>query len=383
MAPKPSLVVQYPDPYVTSFDFRPRTRVVFGAGEFARLGEVARELGGTRCLLVADPGIVEAGYAPEAMRSLKARRMTVHGFHDFKPNPTSAMAEAGGAYAAQLGIDLIVAVGGGSSLDCAKAINFLLSNGGQMKDYWGYAKSSRPMLPMIAVPTTAGAGSEAQTSATLVDSETGARMACGDAKASFRVAILDPKLTTSQPAAVAAATGYDALSHGLETLVTTRQTALSECFSRSAWRLIYSGFERMLRNPADLEARGAMLLGAHFGGLAIENSNLGAAHACAYPLSEQFGLAHGAAVATVLAQVVNWNTDMAEARYRELYPGDLPARLRELAEMAGLAANLRDAGIPESALPRLAEEAAKQWAGKFNPRAFSAAAALEIYQAAY
>jgi alcohol dehydrogenase len=239
------------------------------------------------------------------------------------------------------------------------------------------------MLPMIAVPTTAGTGREAQTSATLVDSETGARMSCGDGKGSFRVALLDPKLTNSQPAALAAATGYDALSHALETLVTTRHTALSECFSRSAWRLISSGFERMLRDPADLEARGAMLLGAHFGGLAIENSNLGAAHACAYPLTAHFGLAHGAAVALVLAPVVDWNSGVAGGSYRELYPGNLPARLRELAEMAGLAANLRDAGVPEEALPRLAEEAAKQWAGKFNPRPFSAAAALEIYQAAY
>nr|AUN37701.1 alcohol dehydrogenase [uncultured bacterium] len=208
-------------------------------------------------------------------------------------------------------------------------------------------------------------------------------MACGDGKGSFRVAILDPKLTTSQPAAVAAATGYDALSHALETLVTTRQTALSECFSRSAWRLLYSGFERMLRNPGDLEARGAMLLGAHFGGLAIENSNLGAAHACAYPLSDKFGLSHGAAIALVLAQVVEWNSDAEGGRYRELFTGDLPGRLRELAEMAGLAANLRDAGIPEGVLPRLAEEAATQWNGKFNPRPFHAAAALEIYQAAY
>jgi alcohol dehydrogenase len=333
--------------------------------------------------VVADPGIVNAGYAPEAMRSLKARRMTVHGFHEFQPNPTSAMAEAGGAFATPLGIDLIVAVGGGSSLDCAKAINFLITNGGRMRDYWGYGKAARPMLPMIAVPTTAGTGSEAQTSATLIDSETGARMACGDGKASFRVAILDPKVTTSQPAALSAATGYDALSHALETLVTTRQTALSECFSRSAWRLIVSAFERMVRNPEDLEARGAMLLGAHFGGLAIENSNLGAAHACAFPLTDQFGLPHGVAVATVLAQVVDWNSEVARGRYSELFPGDLPARLRELAEMAGLPATLRDAGIPEETLPRLAEEAAKQWTGKFNPQPFNAAAALEIYQAAY
>src|SRR5690349_20820810 len=115
---------------MTSFDFRPRTRVIFGAGEFARLGEVARELGGTRCLLVADPGMQEAGYASEATRTLKARRMEAFAFHGFRVNPTAQMMEAGAQFAAPHGIDLIVSLGGGSSMDCAKGINFVLSNGG-------------------------------------------------------------------------------------------------------------------------------------------------------------------------------------------------------------------------------------------------------------
>jgi alcohol dehydrogenase len=240
---------------MTPFDFRPRTRVVFGVGEFARLGEVARELNGTRCLLVADPGIVDAGYAKEAVRSLKARRMEVFAFHEFIVNPTAAMMESGGAYAKPHGIDLIVSLGGGSTMDCAKGINFVLSNGGRIRDYWGYGKATHPMLPMVAVPVTAGTGSEAQSFCIVSDPETNTRMACGDPKAAFRVAILDPKLTLTQPKKVAAATGYDALSHALESLVTTRHTALSECFSRSAWRLVQSGFERMVENPADLDAR--------------------------------------------------------------------------------------------------------------------------------
>ena len=156
---------------MTPFDFRPRTRVLFGAGEFSRLGEVARELGGTRCLLVADQGMLDRGYAQEAMRTLKARRMDVFGFHDFNDGPTTAMVDAGAAYADPLKIDLIVGLGGGSSLDCAKAINFVVSNGGSIRDYWGYGKASRPMLPMMAVPTTAGTGSEAQTSAVVSDPE--------------------------------------------------------------------------------------------------------------------------------------------------------------------------------------------------------------------
>lgn len=364
------------------FDFRPRTRVLFGAGEFTRLGEIARECGGSRCLLVADPGMVEAGYAQEASRSLKARRMSVQEFHDFKPNPDSAMVEAGRDFAAPHNIDLIVAVGGGSSMDCAKAINFLLSNGGKIRDYWGYGKAAQPMLPMVAVPTTAGTGSEAQSYATITDVESGARMACGDRKAVFSVAVLDPKLTLSLPAKLAASSAFDAISHALETVVTTRQSALSDCFSRSAWRLTHSGLDAMLRDSKNLDARGDLLLGSHFGGLAVENSGLGAAHACAYALTVHFGLAHGVAISLVLASAVEWNMTAASARYEELHRGDLPARLRELAERAGLPGTLREAGVAEEAIPRLADEAAKQWTGKFNPRPFDVEAAIEIYQRA-
>jgi len=368
---------------MTPFDFRPRTRVVFGAGEFSRLGEVARELGATKCLLVADRGMLDCGYAQEAIRSLKARRMEVFAFHDFDPGPTADMVDAGAAFAAPLNVNLIVGLGGGSSLDCAKAINFVVSNGGSIRDYWGYGKAAKPMLPMVAVPTTAGGGSEAQTYAAISDSKNSQRMACGDAKAAFRTAILDPKLTVTQPRALAASTGYDAISHAVETLVSTRRTALSDCFSRSAWRLLNTNFERMLKDPTDLEARGGMLIGAHFGGLATENSMLGAAHACAIPLTAHYPLPHGAAIALLLSRVVEWNMGSASKQYEELNAGDLARRLRDLAAMAELPMSLRDASIPREALPRLAEEAGPQWTGRFNPRHFDAAAALEIYESVY
>ena len=369
---------------MTPFDFRPRTRVVFGAGEFSRLGEIARELGGTKCLLVADRGMLACGYAQEAIRTLKARRMEVSAFHDFEPGPTVDMIDSGAAFAAPLGVNLIVGLGGGSSLDCAKAINFVLTNGGSIRDYWGYGKAAKPMLPMIAVPTTAGGGTEAQTYAAVSDPKTNQRMACGDVKAAFRTAILDPKLTVSQPPALAAETGYDAISHAIETLVSTRRTALSDCFSRSAWRLLNTNFERMLKDPHDTRgARGGMLIGAHFGGLAIENSMLGAAHACAVPLTTHYPLPHGAAVALLLPHVVEWNMPAASRQYDELNAGDLARRLRDLAAAADLPLALRDASIPREALPRLSEEAGAQWTGRFNPRHFDAAAALDIYAAAY
>ena len=373
------------------FDFRPRTRVLFGPGEFARLGEVAREVGGTRCLLVADQGMVKAGYAQEAARSLKARRMEVFAFHDFTANPTSAMVEAGASYAAPHNVNLVVGVGGGSSLDCAKAINLLLTSGGAMRDYWGYGKAKQPPHPMVAVPTTAGPGSEAQTHASIVDAESKTKMTCGDARMVYRTAILDPRLTLTQPAEVTAAAGFDAIAHAIETLFSTRRNAASECFSREAWRLLNLNFERVLKEPEDVSARGAMLIAAHFAGLAVENAMAGAAHACAEPLTARYGLAHGAALSLVLPPVIEWslNTESPAAKWandvlpRDLADAQFPARLRDLARRAELPLSLRDTPVPESALPRLAEEAAVQWTGKFSPRRFDAQAALEIYRTTY
>jgi alcohol dehydrogenase len=293
------------------------------------------------------------------------------------------MVEAGRIFGAAHGIDSLIALGGGSSLDCAKGINFILTNGGNMRDYWGFGKAARPMLPMIAIPTTAGTGSEAQSYALISDAATHMKMACGDPKAAFRAAILDPRLTRSQPRAVTATAGYDAISHAVESFVTTRRTLASIVFAREAWQLLAGNFERVLRDPCDLDARGAMLLGAHYAGIAIENSMLGATHACANPLTAHYGTTHGVAIAALLAHVVRWNWIAAGALYRELEGADLADRLAEMAAAAGLPSRLRDLGVPQDALPSLAEEAAAQWTGRFNPRPFGAAGALEIYQTAY
>ena len=366
-----------------SFRFDLRTRVVFGESRFGDLAGMARDLGFTRTLLVSDPGLKSTGYPAQALALLADAGVAAEPFDGFSPNPDTEMVEAGRIAAAAHGIDSLVALGGGSSLDCAKGINFVLTNGGDMRDYWGFGKAARPMLPMIAIPTTAGTGSEAQSYALISDAATHVKMACGDAKAAFRAAILDPALTRSQPREVTATAGYDAISHAVESYVTTRRTAASIVFAREAWQLLAGNFERVLRDPGDMEARGAMLLGAHYAGIAIENSMLGATHACANPLTARYGATHGAAIAALLPHVVRWNWRAAESRYRELAGGDLAERLAEMGAAAGLPGRLRDLGVPEEVLPALAEEAATQWTGRFNPRPFDSAAALEIYQSAY
>jgi len=224
------------------------------------------------------------------------------------------------------------------------------------------------MLPMIAIPTTAGTGSEAQSYALISDAATHVKMACGDPKAAFRAAILDAALTRSQPREVTATAGYDAISHSVESYVTTRRTPASIVFAREAWQLLAANFGRVLRDPYDSEARGAMLLGAHYAGIAIENSMLGATHACANPLTAHYGTTHGVAIAALLPHVVRWNRTAAESLYCALAGADLADRLAEMAGAAGLPGRLRDLGVAQDALASLAEEAAMQWTGRFNPR---------------
>jgi alcohol dehydrogenase len=380
-----------------SFDFQPRTRVIFGSGAIDQLGNVAVEHGFRRTLLVADRGLVASGHVDEAVTPLHRAGIEVIRFHDFEVNPDTRMVESGASFVATQNIDSIIGLGGGSSLDCAKGINFLVTNGGRMSDYHGYGKASQPMLPMIAIPTTAGTGSEAQTYALISEAESHVKMACGDAKAAFRVAILDPALTVSQPRSITATSGFDAIAHAVETYVTTKRNAISDIFSREAWRLLERNYERVLSQPDDLEARGSMQLGAFYAGVAIENSMLGATHACANPLTARYGTAHGAAIAMLLPSVVRWNERAAAERYESFLSASsvgsnnhgvsateaLARRLEQLADAGGLRNSLRATGITQNDLVALAADAAEQWTGTFNPRPFNREGAMEVYECAY
>jgi alcohol dehydrogenase len=374
-------------------------RVLSGEGSIDRLGALAKELGFSRALLVADAGLAEAGHLAHAHASLEGAGVDAIEFSEFGPNPDADMLEAGRRYAAGRSIDSIIGLGGGSSLDCAKGINFLLTQGGAIHDFQGYGKAMKPMLPMIGVPTTAGTGSEAQSYAIISDPRTHRKMACGDPKAAFRAVILDPRLTLTQPAPVTAAAGYDAIAHAVESYVCTKRNPRSQEMSLEAWRLLEASYERVLAAPDDLEARAAMQMGAFRAGTAIELSMLGATHACANPVTARYGTTHGNAIAILLPHVVRWNATAAEPMYAELLrassaprapdapnaPGSevLARRLSALASAGGLPRTLADAGASSGDLPALANEAAEQWTGTFNPRPFDAAGALEIYQCAF
>jgi len=314
-----------------------------------------------------------------------------------RENPTTRCVDQCTEAARQEHIDLIIGLGGGSSMDTAKGCNFILTNGGRMQDYWGIGKAAKPMLPLIAVPTTAGTGSECQSFALIADEETHQKMACGDPKAAARVAILDPELTLSQPPRVTACTGLDAIAHAMETAVTKARNELSLMYSRQAFALCLQGLGPVLQDPSDLENRGRMLLGAALAGTAIENSMLGAAHSAANPLTAHFGIVHGQAVGIMLPHVVRFNSVLPEARegYELLLrsaPGlggsadsveVLVCQLEQLLEMAGIPRQLRDCGVLKEKIPLMAEEAARQWTAGFNPRPISASDFAGIYQQAW
>ena len=375
-------------------------KILFGPNALGHIGEEARRLGAGRVLVVTDGGIVQAGHADTVARHLGEAGCQSALFTGVVENPTTDTVDACVQAARDFGAELLVGLGGGSSLDTAKGCNFILTNGGRMQDYWGYAKASQPMLPLIAVPTTAGTGSECQSYALISDAHTHQKMACGDPRALPATAILDPGLTLTQPRFVAACTGIDALAHAIESAVTRRQTPFSSIYSREAFRLLQEHLESVLTSPDDLHARGQVLLGAAYAGIAIENSMLGCAHSAANPLTAHYGTVHGNAVGLLLPHAMRYNAEdpRALATYARLALENrlvnrdasdrdafeaLHARVNELLAAVELPRTLDALDVPAADIPTLAQEASTQWTAQFNPRSICAQGFEALYEAAH
>lgn len=374
---------------LTPFASRPSPKIVFGPGTLRELPALVRELGCSAVFLVTDTGLMQAGHPAAAEKLLRDASLPYVLYDHAHQNPSESDAAACADFARQHTFDCIVALGGGSSMDTAKAANFLLTNGGRMRDYHGYGKATKPMLPLIAIPTTSGTGSECQSYALVSRDDTHEKMACGDQKARAQVALLDPNLTATQPRSVAIQTGLDALTHAIESAVCTKRNAISFLYSEAAFRHISGAIDRVVSGTPTPEDRTAMLLGAALSGLAIENSMLGAAHATANPLTAHFNVIHGHAVALMLPHVIRFNSTVRSAA--ETY-----ARFTAILRTAGtttlpLVDWITDvttrAAIPRPipsrhavSLDTLAADAAKQWTAQFNPRPLQPADFLELYR---
>lgn len=357
---------------------------------------MVRSTGASHALLVTDRGLTRAGHPRRARTVLEDASIRTSVFDEVEENPSSQQVEAAARRLSPTSIDCIIALGGGSCLDFAKGLNFLLTNGGKMEDYWGWGKARKPMMRSVGIPTTAGTGSDGQSYAVIKRSSDQRKMACGDPKVRFRRVILDPDLTATVPRPVKAATGFDAISHAVESFASNNRTAESQSFSKSAWQLLEANFAAAFDPKTESRILSSMLIGAHLAGAAIEQSMLGAAHACANPLTARFGMTHGLAVAVMLPHVVRHNSAADENPYQGLFDitvgseqnpkstaEDLAARLESLRGMAGLPSKLSAQAIPHRALRELAQAATDEWTAQFNPRPMSAADFLEVYEQAF
>lgn len=337
-----------------------------------------------RAFVVTDPGVAGAGHADRVLAALARGSVETRAFSEVRENPTSDDVARAVESLGDFGPDVIVGVGGGSAIDVAKGCAFVAAGGGRMEDYRGHGTAKGTLLPIVAVPTTAGTGTETQSFALIGESGSHRKMACGDPQAAPRVAILDPSLTITQPPFVTACSAIDALGHAIETAVTRPRNALSSGYARDAFLLIHRSLPTVLDEPDDAEARGRLLLAAAFAGIAIENSMLGAAHSMANPMTMHHGIEHGRAVGLALGPVIRFNADDPGAAviYADLAAAAklisreeaassaqagaaaLADRVTELIALAGLAEPLpifADVGM-------LAAEAAEQWTARFNPR---------------
>ena len=371
-----------------AFASRPAPRLIFGPGSLRELPAAVRSVGGTAVFVVSDPGIARAGHLDTALLLLAEAGLPAAAFADSRENPSESDAAACRDAARAHRFDCIVAIGGGSSLDTAKACNFLLTNGGAMHDYHGYGKAARPMLPLIAIPTTAGTGSETQSYALISRDGSHEKMACGDPKALPAVAILDPDLTSTLPHGAALLSGVDALTHAIESAVCTKANPVSSGHAEEAFRHIAAAIDRVVDGRPTADDRAHMLLGAALAGSAIENSMLGAAHASANPLTARLGIVHGRAVATMLPHVMRFNATVpaAAAGYDRLDSRLRGLGVTDLSLQAWIEALVQRCHFPAldpaADFALLAEDATRQWTGKFNPRPLQREDFISLYRRA-
>jgi alcohol dehydrogenase len=360
-----------------------RTTVLYGEGKLVELGRLLRSFHASKTLLVTDRGIVRAGIAEKCIDAIRSEKIRLTLFDEVEPNPSTDSVAKGLARAKEEAVDTLVALGGGSVIDAAKGINVLLANGGEVVDYRGLDKVKRKGLPLIAIPTTAGSGSEMTSYMLISDSKTHQKIVCSDPNIIPDIALLDPRLTLSLPMNVTIETGVDSLSNGIESYVSRVSNPYSEHLALGVTEIIAENILKVYRQPLDLEARGRMLIASNMGGLAVHLSSIGAAHSMANPLTHYFHITHGIAVAMVLPYVMLFNATILPQKYKEIAlalgvsseagedegavgrKGVL--KLRHLLDQLSLPSNLAEMGVKEDLIPTMAGEALEQVSLDYNP----------------
>ncbi len=337
-----------------SFSITQPTEIHFGAGRINNLPQIIKKAGGKKPLLVIDPGLIAAGRDTAVRAPLEENGIDFAVYDHIDPEPGLRLADEGTRRAQENSCDCVIGVGGGSAMDVAKAISILLTNGGRAVDYLGIDKISKPGVPKIMVPTSAGTGAEVTFTAVFINEDTGSKGGMNGDPLYPDFAVLDPELTISLPPHVTATTGIDALTHALEAYTSIQAHPISEMYSVRAITLIAENIRAAYADGRNIEARTNMLLGSLLGGKALAIAGVGLVHAMAYPLGGMFGIAHGLANAVLLPFVIRYNL-IGNLEKHALLAGMLGQdvqglSLRDAAEVTIEELHLlnRDLGVPSS-----------------------------------
>ena len=364
-----------------AYNFFVKSDIAFGRGSVKELPGILREYKAKKVMLVYDSGVKQAKIADQVLEEIKKAELEVIIFDGVIPNPTNDVVEKAAEIAKKAQIDVFVAVGGGSSIDLTKAINILMTNPGSIGEYGGIGQVKKEVLPLIAIPTTAGTSSEITNVSALIDTEKVIKYVIIDNKIVPDKVIIDPEFTMTMPPSVTAATGMDAITHAVESYISNMATPLTEYHSIQGLKYLHQNLPKVVKDGSDLLARERMLLGCVITGFGFSNANLGLVHAIAHTLSAHFKLAHGMANAAVLPYVMEYNADscskkmidLAEAiglsasgdpeEDKLLFSRELLALIKELGIKT-----LSQQGIEEKDLPMLAEDVLQEPVLNFNPK---------------
>ena len=364
-----------------SYNFFVQSDIEFGRGAVDKLPEMLKGYNAENVMLVYDGGVKAAGIADIVLAKIREAGVEPVIFDGVIPNPTNEVVEQAAAIAKEAGVNAFVAVGGGSSIDLAKAVNVLMTNPGPIGQYGGMNMVKNPLLPLIAIPTTAGTSSEITNVSALIDTEKVIKYVIIDNKIVASKVICDPDFTRTMPASVTAATGMDAITHAVESYVSNMATSLTKYNALAGLKIFHEYLPRAVKDGSDMEAREQMMLGCIITGFSFSNANLGFVHAIAHTLSAHFGLAHGMANATVLHYVCAYNAESCPKEMAELaeavglsLTGDLEKDklllsedLLRLTKELGIR-TLSEQGIAEKDFDMLAEDVLKEPVLGFNPR---------------
>ncbi len=367
---------------ISEFSFKMPGEVIFGNHSIHRIPEELKKRNISKVLLVSDRGIEKAGLLDEMENIFKQADIQYTKFLDVEANPSIQTVEKGQQLLLDQQAEGIVCLGGGSPIDTAKAISIVVSNGGKIQDYEGPHKVKKPVVPVVAVPTTTGTGSEVTPFTVITDRSNNYKMSVFSYETFPSVAVLDPTLVSTLPPLIAASTGLDALTHAIEAYISLVASPFSDAMAEKSMELIGKHIKHFTANRADLDAASGMLIGSMFGGIAFSWGRLGNIHAMSHPLGGYFNIPHGIANAVLLPTILEYNAMADRGKYWMIYnyiseikvakedfiPQMLPVKIRALSKEIGIPENLTELGVKKELIEDMSVDAMKSGNILVNPR---------------